>query len=126
MKRFTALCAALAFIALTGFGCSTTPSAGTLTPQQSVFEAEAAYEVALTAAVAYRKLPACGASAPPCSTPAVVAQLQHAQPAARMALDAAQAAVTTPGFGTDVVSTATGVAQAALKAFTAITSTLPK
>jgi hypothetical protein len=122
MKSIIAL---LAFVTLTGFGCSVAPTGTTLTPQQSVFEAKAAYEVALTAAVAYKKLPACTASQPPCSTASVVAQLQKAQPVARLALDAAQDAVTTPGFGTDIVASAVGAGQAALKAFVAITSTLP-
>ena len=108
------------------FGCSTTPTSTALTPQQAVYEAKAAYEVALVAAVAYKKLPSCSSSQLPCSEKKIVDQLQHAQPVARSALDAAQAAVTTPGFGADIVETATASATAALKAFVAITQTLPK
>jgi hypothetical protein len=116
------------FPLVVGFnGCSTTtPVVDQATAERGVFEAKAAYEVALTAAVAYKKLPACGASQPPCSTPAIVAQLQHAQPAARAALDAAQAAVTSKDFGSNIVSTAVASANAAVSAFAAITSTLPK
>jgi hypothetical protein len=99
--------------------------ASTATPQQSVFAAKSGYEVALTAAVAYRALPACTATVkPPCNDPAVVAQLQKAQPAARTALDAAESIVRSPSFGDDVVKSAVTAAQAALAAFTSITSKL--
>ncbi len=108
-------------------GCSTTtPIMDQATAERGVFEAKAAYEVALTAAVAYKRLPSCGPSKPPCSTPAIVAQLQHAQPAARSALDAAQAAVTSKDFGANIVSTAVSSANAAVSAFAAITTSLPK
>jgi hypothetical protein len=124
MRKALAL---LAFLALTGFGCATTaPVLDQAAAERGVFEAKAAYEVALTAAVAYKKLPICGPSQPPCSTPAIVAQLQKAQPAARVTLDAAQAAVTSPGFGANILSTSVASATAAVAAFSAITSTLPK
>jgi len=121
----TVIAVMFALLTLTGFGCSTSPTATTLTPQQTVFEAKASYELALTAAVAYKNLPSCEKSQPPCSTPAVVAQLQKAQPVVRQALDAAESAVRTPGFGTDVVNTSIIAATSALRAFTAITASLP-
>lgn len=100
-------------------GCATPES-----PQQSVFQAKSAYAVALTAAVAYKRLPDCARAAQPCSDKAVVAQLQKADTVASTALDSAEHAVRTPGFGQNVVSSAVAAAQAALQAFTSITATL--
>lgn len=94
-------------------------------PQQSVFQAKSGYAVALTAAVTYKKLPPCGQPVKmPCSDKAVVAQLQKADNVAATALDSAESAVRTPGFGKDVVNSAIAAANAALAAFTSITSTL--
>ena len=96
-------------------------------PQAAVFAAKGGYEIALTATVAYRNLPGCSATVKlPCSDPAIVAQLQRAQPAVRASLDAAEEATRNPKFGGDVANTAAVSAQAALKAFTAIVATLPK
>lgn len=94
-------------------------------PQQAVFQAKSSYEVALTAAVAYRRLPACAVPVrQPCSDKAVVAQVQRADKVAFDALGAAESAVRTPGFGDSVISSAVTAAQAALNAFVSITSTL--
>lgn len=94
-------------------------------PQQIVFTAKSSYDAALTAAVAYKRLPLCSATVKqPCSSASVVAQLQKADTTASAALDAAETAVRTPGFGKDVVSSATAAASAALNAFVAITATL--
>lgn len=122
MKRYLApllLAAALA-------GCATTPGGGTPTlavsAQQSVFAAKTAYGVALSAAVAYESLPRCATPAvQPCSNLAIVTQLRQAQPVARGALDAAEAAVRTPNLGTDAISTAVAAANAALAAFESLT-----
>ncbi len=100
-------------------GCATPES-----PQQSVFQAKSGYAVALTAAVAYKRLPDCTRAPQPCSDKAVVAQLQRADTVASTALDSAENAVRTPGFGQSVVSSAVTAAQAALQAFTSITATL--
>lgn len=93
-------------------------------PQQSVFQAKSGYAVALTAAVTYKRLPDCTKAPQPCSDKAVVAQLQKADNVAATALDSAESAVRTPGFGKDVVNSAIAAANAALAAFTSITSTL--
>lgn len=60
---------------------------------QTVYQAEADYEVALEAAVAYRNLPACSTGAAVCSDPSVVAKLQVVGHTADDALLAAQDAV---------------------------------
>lgn len=100
-------------------GCATPE-----TPQQAVFQAKSSYAVALTAAVAYKRLPDCSRAPQPCSDKAVVVQLQKADNVASTALDAAETAARSPGFGQDIVSTAVGSAKAALSAFLSITSTL--
>lgn len=94
-------------------------------PQQSVFQAKSGYQVALTAAVAYKRLPVCSVPAkPPCSEKAIVAQLQRADNVTAAALDAAESAVRSPNFGQDVTKSAIAAAQSALNAFVAITSQL--
>lgn len=113
MKLLTAL---LAF-ALTA--CASPQS-----PQQAVFQAKSSYAVALTAAVAYKRLPSCEKAAQPCSDKGVISQLQKADNVAAGALDAAEHAVRTPGLGESTVQTAVVAARAALEAFTSITSTL--
>lgn len=112
MKKF------ILIIALAVAGCSTPQS-----PAETVFQAKTAHAVALRSAVAYRELPACP-KAPVCHDPAVVAQLQKADRTADAALDAAEAAVRTPGFGESVIASAVASAKAALAAFTSITDTL--
>ncbi len=116
MKR---LLAALAFVLAS---CTTT---GGMTPAQAVFNTKTAYEVALTAAVGYRNLPACPVSKPPCHDPAILSQIQKAQPAVRATLDAAESAVRS-NLTAEVVQKAVAAAEASLSAFTAITATLPK
>lgn len=93
-------------------------------PQQSVFQAKSGYAVALTAAVAYKRLPDCVRAPQPCHDAKVLAQLQKADTVASTALDSAENAVRTPGFGSSVISSAVAAAQAALSAFTSITTTL--
>lgn len=94
-------------------------------PQQAIFSAKSNYEVALTAAVAYKRLPVCATPAvQPCSQKSVVTQLQKADDVAAKALDAAETAVRTPAFGTNITQSALTAAQAALDAFVSITSSL--
>lgn len=120
MKRVLLVLALAASVM--GASCTSAPK----TPQQAVYAAKSSYEVALTAAVAYAELPSCEKTTPPCSDPKIVAQLKKAQPVARQALDAAESAVRTPGFGDDVVTSSVAAAQAALTAFVSITASLEK
>jgi hypothetical protein len=95
------------------------------TPQQAVFSVKSGYATALTAAVAYKRLPACGEPKRlPCSDAKIVAQIQKADNVAAGALDAAETAVRTPGFGKDAVSSALAAARAALAALVSITATI--
>jgi len=100
-------------------GCATPES-----PSQSVFQAKSAYSVALTAAVAYKHLPDCTKAPQPCSDKAVISQLKKADDVAAAALDAAESAVRSPGFGADILATAVASAKSALAAFLSITSTI--
>jgi acetoin utilization deacetylase AcuC-like enzyme len=93
-------------------------------PAETVFQAKTAHAVALRSAVAYRELPRCDSGQRPCHDPAVVEQLQKADRTADAALDAAEAAVRTPGFGESVIASAVASAKAALTAFVSITDTL--
>jgi len=87
-------------------------------PQEIVFQARSAQNVALRAAVEYKRLPPCAVSVrPPCSDKAIVAQIQKADITADTALAAAEAAVRTPGFGENIITSALVAAQAALAAF---------
>ena len=101
---------------------------GQLVPQsaqQQVFAAKQAYEVALTVAVAYRNLPACAVPVKmPCHDKAILSQIQIAQPAVRAALDAGESAVRNPALGKSVIDSSVIAAEATLKSFVAITSTL--
>ncbi|MCC2632125.1 MAG: hypothetical protein K0S48_11 [Ramlibacter sp.] len=106
-------------------GCASMPSAAPDTPQQAVYAAKSAYATALTAAVAYKKLPACSATRPaPCSQPALVQQLQRADIVAAASLDAAEAAVRTPLVSPTAAGRAVQAAQAALSAMNALVTGL--
>jgi hypothetical protein len=121
-KTLTTLIVA-ACMAVAGLsGCAAT---GGSTPAQTVFQAKSTFDTALTAAVAYKRLPACSATVKaPCSDRKVVDQLAKAGNAADVALDAAEMAVRTPGFGQDITSTAVSAASAAVRAFAAIAAQL--
>lgn len=94
-------------------------------PAESVFQAKTAHAVALRSAVAYRELPACKVPAvQPCRDAAVLAQIQRADKVADAALDAAENAVRSPGFGQNVIQTAVKSAQEALTAFVTIVATV--
>ncbi len=102
--------------------CAITPQ----TPAQAVYQIEADYAAALTVAVKYKQLPACGQPASPllCANPPVIATLQKADDVAYAALSEAQTLIRTPGIGADKVQTAIATAVSALKVLTAVTSSL--
>lgn len=105
--------------------CANMPGGAPETPEQAVFAAKSTYATALTAAVAYKRLPACSATRPmPCSEPALVAQLQKADNVAAAALDAAEAAARTPRVGSTVTAKAVQAAQASLAAMTSLVASL--
>lgn len=107
---------------LTGCASTTTSSS---TPAQTVFAAKSGYATVLTAAVAYKRLPACSSTVPqPCSSPAIVAQLEKADTVAFVALDAAEAAVRTPAITDDARGKAIQTAAIALAAMQAILTTV--
>lgn len=89
------------------------------TPAQAVFEAKAAFLVALRAAGDYAALPRCPAK-PLCSDAKTVAAFRSSAEAARISLDAAEAVVTNPAFKGDVLSKATIAASGAVTAFAAL------
>lgn len=100
--------------------CTTLPTS----PAQSVYAMKTTYAGALSIAVAYKRLPDCAkTNAKLCSRAAVVADLQSADKTAFVAMEAAEDAVRTPGFGFNV-NTAINLANSALVAFTALTSRL--
>lgn len=94
-------------------------------PAQAVYEATGAYAGALSAAVAYRRLPPCGAAGAPavCADAAVVAKLRAADTVAEATLHAAQVTVTT-GASAGVQAEAVAAAQGAVASLTALTATL--
>lgn len=119
------LAAGLLFLSACTAG-STASTAAAPRPDTVVYQAKAAYEVALTGMVAYAKLPRCAPAAPTlCSSQPLLDQMERARTAARVTLDAAEGAVRTPGFGTDGIATAVAAAEAATKALTSITTLLP-
>jgi hypothetical protein len=104
-----------------GLSACTTPKS----PQQAVFQTKSQYEAALTAAVAYKRLPTCGEPVvQPCKRQTVLVQIQKADDVAAKALDSAENAVRTPGFGDNVAQSAITASRAALDALVAITSSL--
>lgn len=101
--------------------CTTQPTS----PAQTVYATQTAYAAALSLAVQYKSLPACGGINAPvlCSDVKVVKQIQDADNTAYVALQAAQAAVRNPVVGTGV-ERAIAYANQAVGAFTAIVSSL--
>jgi hypothetical protein len=109
-----------AILALALSACASTPT----NPQQAVFAAKQSYAVALTVAVAYKKLPTCAPTAPPlCSKPDVVATLQKVDTASSALLNAAENTVRTQGAGANA-QTAIKAAEQAVSAFVTITAAL--
>ena len=109
------LYAALFAIALSA--CATTPQ----NPQQAVFIAKQDYTVALTIAVAYKRLPPCTPTLTLCADPVIVRKLQVADDSAIVMLDGAELAVRSGGTGADV---AIAVAEQAVKVLTILTAKL--
>jgi hypothetical protein len=103
-------------LAITTIACATTPQS----PQQVVYATQSAYIGALGAAVRYKELPPCP-KAPVCSDAAIVAKIQDADKVAFRALELAQNAVRTPGFGEDRISTAVITAKQAVQALVDLT-----
>lgn len=102
--------------------CATTPDSA----PSKVFAAHQAYEVALTAAVTYKKLPPCEAPAAPkvCSDKSVVATLQKADNVAFEALKSAQNVVRSSGQSDTSLQTAVRWAQEAVGAFARVANSL--
>jgi len=110
------------FVAIAG--CAITGG----TPQQSVYAIKSEYQLALSAAVAYKGLPSCATVGHPlvCSDAVVVAKIQQADSVAGPAIQQAENAVRDPSFDASTTSKILVAAQAALNALTAITAQLPK
>ena len=118
--RLLSLIAAV-LLSSTLLGCA---SVKPQTPAQSVYSLQGSYTAALTAAIAYKKLPPCSAVVVAvCSKPDVVAKLQKADDVAFSALTAAQNTVRNPNAGLNA-DTAIKAANEALVALMAITNTL--
>lgn len=116
MKRLFAV-AILTLVA----ACATAPQ----NAEQTVFQARTAQNVALRAAIGYAELPACREpKVQPCADKEVVDQLKLASRVTDQALTAAETAVRTPGFGTNVISSAVAAGTSALAAFQTIVATL--
>lgn len=97
---------------------------GSLTPESTVYATKSGYAVALQVAVAYKGLPACKTPPVlPCSDPALVARLQKADTAAFATLEAAELAVRSGG-NTNARDRAIAAAEAAVAAFTSLTSSI--
>lgn len=112
MKWILAVC----MMALTG-------CAALDTPQQKVFAATQNYNVALTAAVTYKRLPPCATPKTPgviCSEKAVIAVVQKADTVAYEALTSAQRVVRDPNQPATLLATAVVWAQEAIAAFTRV------
>ena len=109
-------------------GCGTAPQASAIdsaSAQRAVYVAKSGYAATLTVAVAYKKLPQCSVTVRlPCSDATIVAQLQRADKVTAMSLDAAEAAVRTPALSAAAITDAVNAANAALAAFTSITTNL--
>ena len=117
MKAFLSLMFAVLLSA-----CSTVPE----TPAAKVFAATSAYNVALSAAVTYKNLPACGqpASLTLCSDKGVVATIQKADNVAFEALKSAQTVVRQTGQTETSLQTAVRWATEAIAVFSRVVETL--
>lgn len=120
-------CAATSTAAPPG-GSTPIASAGLITSadaQRMVFATKSAYATALTAAVAYKRLPVCsGTVSAPCSNSEVVTQIQKADNVTAAALDAAEAAVRTTAITGDARNAAITTATAALSALQSLVASI--
>ncbi len=96
------------------------------TPAQDVYAAESTYAGALRLELAYSDLPRCGkpSSPPLCSDQKVLKSVRTADDAAWEAIQQAQTAVRTPGYGDSKVTTVVASAQALTKAFVGVANQL--
>lgn len=96
------------------------------TPAQKVFAATQDYDIALSVAVAYKRLPSCHAQPKVvlCSEPSVIATIQKADTVAYEALSAAQKVIRSQNPNQSSLQTAVNWATGAVAAFSKITATL--
>lgn len=93
---------------------------------QSVFLAESDYVAALKVELAYSNLPRCGKPDSPviCSDVDIMKKMQKMDNVAWEAIQQAQKAVRTPGFGDSKITTLVASAKALVGSFVNITQTL--
>ncbi len=96
------------------------------TPAQTIYLVESDYAAALKVELAYSDLPRCDQPTSPvlCSKVSVIKIVQKADNTAWAAIQEAQTAVRTPGYGENKMTTAISSAKALVKSFVSITSTL--
>lgn len=122
--------AALALLGLLVLGACASPLVtppAPKSPAQAVYEAAGGYAAALSVAVAYRNLPACGSAGATvvCSDPKVLAKLRAADDSAEALLHGAETVVAAkPAQPMNVQQQAVIASQLAVQALTAITSNL--
>ena len=116
----------LIILALASCSNVVTPPPAPKTSAQVVFESKAAEGAALTIFIRYKALPSCAPPTHPaiCSDQNVVTRVQQADIVAAKAIDTAETAVRTPGFGTSAIQTMLAAAQAAVGVLTNSTSSL--
>jgi hypothetical protein len=116
MNRFTVMIGAVALSS-----CAMGPSAGQLSPAQSVYALEGAYASALRGAVAYRSLPKCGTvGVAVCHNPEIVKRLVIADAKAHDALLGAEAVVRAHGSA-EQISAAVSLARVAISDLAVLT-----
>lgn len=95
------------------------------TPQQAVYLAESQYSAALRVELAYSNLPRCNKTTSKlCSDAVVIKKARKADDIAWLALQEAETAVRTQGYGKSSITTAVASAKALVGAFVSITSNL--
>lgn len=110
----------LALLAVAWLTACSSTTTSTPSPANQVFALKTGYAAALTAAVAYKNLPACAATVTTlCSEPGVVADMRHLGDKANAALNAAEASVRSGGNDLSALASA-ATAIAALQGITAI------
>ncbi len=96
------------------------------TPAQSIYLVESDYAAALRVELAYSGLPRCGKPNSPilCSDVNIIKKVQKSDDIAWFAIQDAQSAVRTQGYGNSATVTIVASATALTKAFSDITATL--
>lgn len=113
----------LAIVMLVALAACVSPKS----PAQAVYQVKGDYAAALSVETHYDNLPTCGtlASTPLlCKNLATAKMVRQVDDTAYDAIEAAETAVRTPGYGTDKVTTALATATSAVAAFTNIVATL--